>query len=391
MQARLYISRNAMHTPKTFSIGLVGTGFIASGFARLIQNHAPDLELRAVLTRRPLEQADGFPFPDRLTHSLQHLIDECDVVVECSGDVLHATDVIDQALRAGKPVVTMNSEFHVTTGSYFADKGLLTEAEGDQPGSIAALREEAIMMGFKPLVYGNMKGFLNHHPTPEEMAYWAGKQGISVAQTTSFTDGTKIQIEQALVANGFGATITGQGMQGPKTTDVTKAAIDLARSAAERGHAIADYVLAPGNAGVFVVGTHDKSEWKALNYLKLGDGPYYVLVRPFHLCQYEIIKTLRRVLQGGGVLLNNSSQPTISIVGIAKTELRAGTPIDRAIGGFQVRGEAVRIQDAPNHVPIGLIQNALVRRNIAPGQTITFDDVELPDTLALKIARELYV
>ena len=266
-----------------------------------------------------------------------------------------------------------------------------TEAEGDQPGSIAALREEAIMMGFKPLVYGNMKGFLNHHPTPEEMAYWAGKQGISVAQTTSFTDGTKIQIEQALVANGFGGTITCQGMQGPKATDVTKAAIELARGAAERGgQAISDYVLAPGNAGVFVVGTHDKSEWKALNYLKLGDGPYYVLVRPFHLCQYEIIKTLRRVLGGGGVLLNNSSQPTISIVGMAKTELTPGTRIDRAIGGFQVRGEAAQIKDVPNHVPIGLIQQAVVRRAIAPGQIITYDDVELPDTLALKIARQLY-
>lgn len=380
-----------MNIQKKTRIGLVGTGFIASGFARLIHNHAPDLELQAVLTRRPLDQADGFPFPNRLTHSLQQLIDQCDIVVECSGDVLHATDVIDQVLRAGKPVVTMNSEFHVTTGSYFADKGLLTEAEGDQPGSIAALREEAIMMGFKPLVYGNMKGFLNHHPTPEEMAYWAGKQGISVAQTTSFTDGTKIQIEQALVANAFGGTISCQGMQGPKATDVTKAAIDLARGAAERGQAIADYVLAPGNAGVFVVGTHDKSEWKALNYLKLGDGPYYVLVRPFHLCQYEIIKTLRRVLSGGGVLLNNSSQPTISMVGIAKTQLTAGTPIDRAIGGFQVRGEAVRIADAANHVPIGLIQNATVRRTLAPGQTITYDDIDLPDTLALDIARKLYI
>jgi predicted homoserine dehydrogenase-like protein len=380
-----------MNTLKKSRIGLVGTGFIASGFARLIENHAPDLELNAVLTRRPLDQTDGFPYPDRLTHSLQQLIEVCDVIVECSGDVLHATDVIDKVLQAGKPVVTMNSEFHVTTGSYFADKGLLTEAEGDQPGSIAALREEAIMMGFKPLVYGNMKGFLNHHPTPEEMAYWASKQGISVAQTTSFTDGTKIQIEQALVANGFGGTIACQGMQGPKATDVTKAAIDLARGAAERGQALADYVLAPGNAGVFVVGTHDKSEWKALNYLKLGDGPYYVLVRPFHLCQYEIIKTLRRVLSGGGVLLNNSSRPTISIVGIAKAELKVGTPIERAIGGFQVRGEAVRIQEAPNHVPIGLIQNAVVRRTLAPGQTITFDDIELPDTLALKIARQLYV
>ena len=378
-----------MNSPQK-RIGLVGTGFIASGFARLLHHHAPDLSLNVVLTRRPAASVEGFPRTDRFTHSEEELLDKSDLIVECSGDVLHATRIIDLALRAGKPVVTMNSEFHVTTGSYFADKGLLTEAEGDQPGSIAALREEAVMMGFKPLVYGNMKGFLNHHPTPEEMAYWAGKQGISVEQTTSFTDGTKIQIEQALVANGFGGTITRQGMEGPKASDVTKAAIDLARTAAERGQTISDYVLAPGHAGVFVVGTHDKSEWKALNYLKLGDGPYYVLVRPFHLCQYEIIKTVRRVLGGGGVLLNNSSKPTVSIVGIAKTDLPVGTRIDRAIGGFQVRGEAARMADVRGHVPIGLIQDAVVTRPVSAGQTLSFDDVELPDTLAYKIARQLY-
>jgi predicted homoserine dehydrogenase-like protein len=372
-------------------IGLVGSGFIASGFARLVAYHHPDLTISAVLTRRRLDQPGDFPFPERLTHSLQELLDKSDLIVECSGDVLHSTDVIDQALKAGKPVVTMNSEFHITTGSHFVGKGLLTEAEGDQPGSTAALREEAIMMGFKPLVYGNMKGFLNHHPTPEEMAYWAGKQGISVEQTTSFTDGTKIQIEQALLANCFGATITRQGMQGPKATDISKAAIDLARTAAELGQAISDYVLAPGNAGVFVVGTHDKSEWKALNYLKLGDGPYYVLVRPFHLCQYEIIKTVRRVLNGGGILLNNSAQPTISIVAIAKTAIKAGTRVDRAIGGFQFRGEAVRVKDAPGHVPIGLVQNAVIRRDVEPGQVLKYDDVDLPASLAFDIARQLYL
>lgn len=379
-----------MNTVKKHRIGLVGTGFIASGFARLIHNHAPDLSLTSVLTRRPLEQAGSFPFPERLTQSVQQLIDTSDIIVECSGDVLHSTEVIDQALRAGKPVVTMNSEFHVTTGSWFADKGLLTEAEGDQPGCIAALHEEAVMMGFKPIVYGNMKGFLNHLPKPEEMAYWSGKQGISIEQTTSFTDGTKIQIEQAFVANRFGATITRQGMEGPSAVDVNKTAIELARFAAELGQPIADYMLAPGKAGVFVVGTHDAEEWKALNYLKLGDGPYYVLVKNFHLCQYEIVKTVRRVINGGGVLLNNSTHPTLSIVGIAKTALPVGTRIDRAIGGFQVRGEAARIQDVPGHVPMGLIQNAVITRPVEAGQILSFDDVELPDSLALDISRKLY-
>lgn len=376
---------------KQHRIGLIGTGFIASGFARMLQRNNPDLKLTSVLTRRARDEKNAFPFADRLTHSISEVLDNSDIVVECSGDVLHATDVIHQAMLAGKPVITMNSEFHVTTGSYFAGKGFITEAEGDQPGCIAALREEAEIMGFKPVVYGNMKGFLNHNPQPEEMRHWSTKQGISIEQTTSFTDGTKIQIEQAFAANAFGATITKQGLEGLAATDVNETAIELAKMAQTVGSPIADYMLAPGKvAGVFVVCTHESEEAAAFSYLKLGNGPFYVLVKNYHLCQYEIIKTVRRVINGGSVLMNNSEHPTISVVAIAKQDLPVGTRIHRAIGGFQVRGEAARIQDVPRHVPIGLIQNAVVSRPIQAGQVIGFDDVDLPETMAFEIARTLY-
>jgi predicted homoserine dehydrogenase-like protein len=376
---------------KQHRVGLIGTGFIASGFARMLQNHGRDLRLTSVLTRRARDEKNAFPFPERLTHSIAEVIDNSDMVIECSGDVLHATEVIHQAMLAGKPVITMNSEFHVTTGSYFARMGTVTEAEGDQPGCLAALREEAEMMGFKPVVYGNMKSFLNHAPTPEDMLHWSSKQGISIEQTTSFTDGTKIQIEQAFVANAFGATITRQGLEGPATTDLDSSAIELAQKAQAMGSAIADYVLAPGKpAGVFVVCTHHDLEAPALNYLKLGNGPYYVLMKNYHLCQYEILKTVRRLINGGGVLLNNSESPTVSVVAIAKTDLPVGTRIQRAMGGFQVRGEAALIRDVPRHVPIGLIQNAVVARPIQAGQIIEFNDLDLPDSMAFDIARTLY-
>ncbi len=78
----------------------------------------------------------------------------------------------------GKAVVTMNSEFHVTVGSHFVGAGLVTEAEGDQSGSLAALAEEVRAMGFVPRIFGNTKGYLNLNPKPEDMAYWAAKQGI---------------------------------------------------------------------------------------------------------------------------------------------------------------------------------------------------------------------
>jgi len=284
-------------------------------------------------------------------------------------------------------VVTINAELQVTTGSYLAGKGFLTEAEGDQPGSLAALHEEAVQMGFKPLVYGNMKGYLNHNPTPEDMAYWSARQGTSVDQTTSFTDGTKVQIEQVVVGNHYGATITRQGLEGLQSTNLQDSANILAQLAEQLGKPIVDYVIPSGYSagGVFVVGRHDEDQAGAIEYFKLGKGPYYVLVRPFHLCSLEVGKTLRRVIASGKVLLNNSTTPTLSVAAIMKKSMAAGDVIERGIGGYSVRGEAVKIAECPDHLPIGLLKHSVLKRAVEPGQILTFDDVELLPSRALDI------
>lgn len=376
-----------MPNPHSKKIGVSGTGMIARGFLRLIKQHYPDLEISRILTRRPFNSFSDFPLAERLTHSIDDLVDHSDLIVECSGDVFHGTEVIERAFEAGLPVVTVNAELQVTTGSYLAGKGFITEAEGDQPGSLAALHEEALQMGFKPLVYGNMKGYLNHDPTPENMAYWARLQGISIDQTTSFTDGTKVQIEQVVVGNGLGATITRQGLEGIASTNLNDSASVLGILAERLGQPITDYIIPSGfpAGGVFLVGRHDADQQQAIEYFKLGPGPYYTLIRPFHLCSLEVGKTVRRVLAGGGVLLNNSTAPTLGVAAIAKRPMRAGELIERGIGGFQFRGEAVKLAEHPDHVPIGLLRKTALKRAVEPGQIITYDDVDILPSRALEI------
>jgi predicted homoserine dehydrogenase-like protein len=370
----------------THAIGIAGTGFIARGFARLVLRSHPDLRIAAVLTRRDPATVE-FPGALRLTHSIDELVERCKLIVECSGDPIHATEVVSRALAAGRQVVTMNSEFHVTTGSYFASQGLLTEAEGDQPGCLAALHEEALAMGFKPVAYVNMKGYQNHAPTEADMRYWAERQNFSVQQTTSFTDGTKLQIEQAFIANGMGATLIRRGMIGSTDADVKAVARSLGLAADGLRQPVADYVLHGSHApGVFLVARHDAAEQVPLRTIKMGDGPYYVLMRNYHLCALEIAKTVRRVLAGGPPLLTNSTAPTVGVAAVAKRDIPAGTLLPYAIGSFDLRGEAVLNDEAPSHVPIGLIQNARVRHSLQAGQTVSFGDVELPDSLALRIA-----
>ena len=368
-------------------VGVSGTGMISHCFVRLIMQHYSDLRISRVLTRRSVASLSSFPMADVLTNSIDDLIANSDVIVECTGDVFFGTEVIERAFEAGVPVVTINAELQVTTGSYLSGKGFLTEAEGDQPGSLAALREDALQMGFQPLVYGNMKGYLNHNPSREDMAYWSKRQGISIEQTTSFTDGTKVQIEQVVVGNGFGATITRRGLEGLASTDLNVSGNVLGLIAEGVGQPIVDYVLPNGYSagGVFLVCRHDEMQAQAIEYFKLGPGPYYVLTRPFHLCSLEVGKTVRRVLAGGGVLLNNSVSPTLGVAAIAKREMKAGETIGRGIGGFDVRGEAVKLADELDHVPIGLLRNTVLKRPVEPGQLITFDDIEVQPSRVLDI------
>jgi len=364
-------------------IGIVGTGFIGQGILLALENQ-PDLQVSKVLTRRKINPEFKFIRPELLTDSIDELIENSDLVVECSGSVLWATVVLDRVLEANIPVVTMDSEVHVTTGSYLVHKGLITEAEGDQPGCLAVLKENAIQMGFKPLVYGNIKGFLNLMPTPEDMIYWSNRQGISLDQVTSFTDGTKVQIEQAFVANGLGADVFQPGLVGPISDNITNGGIQLAELAKGLGRSISDYILSPKSpAGVFIIAEHNPSQKDYLRYLKMGEGPYYTLVQNYHLCHLEVSKTIRRVLNGGGILLNNTTAPQVGVVAVAKKDLAAGDLIQRGIGSFEVRGIATKFSSYPNAVPIGLLENATINKPIALGEIINFEDVDLPDILAL--------
>ncbi|MEM1416565.1 MAG: SAF domain-containing protein [Myxococcota bacterium] len=365
-------------------VGIVGTGFIARGVALLLERR-DDLEVSGYLTRRSLDGDFALPrASERVTHSVEKLARESDVVLECAGDPVHSTEVVAELLERDVPVVTMDSELHVTSGHFLARRGRLSEGLGDQPGSIAYLAREAREMGFEPLVYGNVKGFLNQHPTPEDMAYWGERSGISLPQVTAFTDGTKVQIEQVLVANGMGASIARRGLIGPKAAQLPEGAALLADAATELGAPISDYVLcSAGPPGVFVVATHDAEQAPYLRYYKLGEGPHYLLTRPFHLCHLEVVRTLQATLRGDPPLLDNGgARPRYSVAAVAKRDLAAGTTISRGLGSFDVRGEAVATADEPRHLPIGLMHEVTLTRDVAAGATLTFDDVEGPDSLA---------
>ncbi|MBT0811653.1 NAD(P)-dependent oxidoreductase [Litoribacter ruber] len=369
-------------------VGIVGTGTIARGLARLISKRK-DMEVSYILTRRKGIIPDLGVSQELITQSIQQVLEHSDILVVSTGDPIYSTAIIDLAFQYGVKVVTMDADTQVLSGTWLSSRGQITEAEGDQPGCLAALREEALQMGFTPLVYGNIKGFLNHNPGFDDMTFWAKKQGFTVNSVTSFTDGTKLQIEQALVANAFGANIAQRGLIGEKTDNLEAGAFHLATIASAQNKVLSDYIISPtAPPGVFLVGTHHNDLAAGLKTYKMGDGPHYLLYKHTHLCYFEIPKTILKFYHTDKVLIDNGRFPTVSVATVAKKRIAAGTLMEKGIGSMEVRGEAMEIAEEPSHVPIGLMSKVHFTRTVEPGQVVTFDDVEINGSLAYKAWQE---
>lgn len=377
---------------KKTNIGVVGTGFIATGLIKLLLN-SPDLTVSKVLTRRPVDSIDTVP-TELLTQSVNELIDASDLIVECSGDPIHATDVISEIVKTDKKVLTINSEFHVTTGSYFTKRGyFVSEADGDQPGCLARLKKEAEGMAFDPVAYVNLKGFLNPDPTMEDMEYWSKKQQLALDQVVSFTDGTKLQVEQAFVANGLDATIAQDGMIGA-TVDTLSDLDYLVEASDKVGAPISEYLLCKGSPpGVLIVAKSEEADrlpgYLPFSRLKTTNGLGYVLLRTYHLVHLEARNTIRNVLNGEGILLTNSSNPKITVSAMAKRDMQPGDTITKGAGGFDVRGHAVQLKDHKDAVPICLLKHTPIIKPVERGEIITFDHVDLKSTTALDCYQDI--
>jgi predicted homoserine dehydrogenase-like protein len=368
---------------KKLRIGIVGTGGIGRGLAKLIARRN-DMVISKILTRRKGQISDLGVSQDFLTTSPEKIFDSSDLLVVSTGDPIYSTEIIYKAFEYGLPVVTMDADTQVVSGSWLSKRGVITEANGDQPGCLAALNKEVVQMGFKPLVYGNIKGFLNKNPSLEDMLFWAQKQGYSLSSVTSFTDGTKLQIEQAFIANGLGLDIVKTGLVGYETSDFESGAYALGEIAKNEKTVISDYIISRESPpGVFITATHQEDLAAELVTYKMGKGPFYLLYKPMHLCFFEIPNSILNLVNHNEILLDNGSVPSISVGTIAKKNLTSGSFIDKGIGGMEVRGEAIKIADCTNHLPIGLMSKVQLKRNIEEGELITFDDIDIPDSMAL--------
>lgn len=312
-----------------------------------------------------------------------------DVLVEATNTVEFAVKACIMALERKIHVVLMNAEVDLLLGPYLhyvaGENGvIITSDAGDQYGVVARMAREIQMWGLKLVMLGNIKGFLNRYAMKEAMRKEAEKRYLNVVQCVAYTDGTKLNIEQALLANGFGLKPWVRGMEGPRCDDVEEVFEKFDFTRYDEG--VVDYILgAKPGGGVFVVGYCDEPlQRQYLEYYKRGKGPYYLFYRPYHLCHLETPKAIATAFLYKKKILEPLGKPT-DVFAFVKKDLCKGLAIRSAIGGDDFYGLIDARENAKDLVPIALLDTdettaPILNRPKHRDEPLYWSDLDFPET-----------
>lgn len=390
-------------------VGMVGAGTMGRGIALQILTSVKGMAMVAIANRTiskaeaayrdaGISEVEAVENVTQLEDSIsagQHAITEdptllcqarnIDAIIEVTGKVEFAAQVILQAIKSKKHVILMNAELDATLGPILkvcADMNgvVYTNSDGDQPGVIMNLYRFVKAIGFKPVLAGNMKGLQDPYRTPETQRAFAERYNLKPTMATAFADGTKISMEMAVVANATGLRVGKRGMYGPRCNHV-KDAINLFPLEQLLDTGLVDYILGAEPApGVFVIGYNENPiQQRYLDYYKMGNGPLYVFYTPYHLCHFETPLTVARAVLFRDAAATPLAGPVCDVITIAKRDLKAGEVLD-GIGGFTCYGVAENsdVCRAQKLLPMGLSEGCRLKRDIPKDQVLTYEDVDLP-------------
>lgn len=322
-----------------------------------------------------------------------------DVLLEATGVPVIGAQAALRAAYQGTPIAMMNVETDITVGPilrWFAEqKGVLYAlAAGDEPAACQELYDFADSLGFTIVAAGKGKNNpLDWHSTPEdpEIVTEAARRGLSPNMLVEFIDGSKTMIEMAAVSNATGLVPDARGMHGPYTSrdklHKTFALVEDGGVLNQMG--IVDYGVGPVAPGVFLIVRTDHPRLQEAMILRdMGNGPYYTLFRPFHLCSIEVPLTCAMLVIRKRANMVPLDRLVSEVFAVAKRDLLPGDILD-AIGGTTYYSlidtyEAARADDL---LPIGLAKGACVNRLIRKDTPITCKDVEVKESTILDLRR----
>jgi len=321
------------------------------------------------------------------------------VVIDATGSPEMGARVSLECINNKKHIVMMNVECDVTVGPILRQMAenagvVYSLTAGDEPGSIVEVYRFAKALGFKVVAAGKGKNNpLDIYATPAQWEERAREREMSAKMLVEFVDGSKTMIEMAAVSNATGLIPDLRGMHGPKCN-----VKDLAKvfSRKEQGgildkEGVVDFAIGDVNPGVFVIVTTDQKRIiDGLVQRDMGDGPNYLLYRPYHLCSIETPITAAQQVIYGESTAHPMKKLTSEVITIAKKDLKAGEILD-AIGEYCYRAsiELANIASESNMLPVGLAKGAVLKCDVNKDTVITYDMVALNDKSVLLQLRRI--
>ena len=318
-----------------------------------------------------------------------------------------------------KHIIMVNVEADVLAGPLLARRAkeagiIYSMASGDQPALIAEMVDWARTIGLEVVCAGKGTKYLPvyHQSTPDTV--W-GHYGFNAEQVAggdfnaqmfnSFLDGTKSALEMAAVANGCELTPPKEGLYFPPcgVDDLPhilrpradggilaqKGMVEVVSSIERDGRP----VFRDLRWGVYAV-FEAPSQYVMDCFQQYGlktdaSGKYAAMYKPYHLIGLELgisVASIAVRQEATGA----TGEWRGDVGATAKRALKKGEKLDGE-GGFTVYGKLMQTADSLrlNALPIGLAHNMVLKRDIAEGAVVTWDDVDYDATKqAVAIRRE---
>lgn len=435
----LLLEREAAGRPVT--VGLIGAGKFGTMFlsqARLTRGmHVVAVaDLNAGRARDQLKTANwptesyaASSLDDALKRGATLVTDDApsllthpgiEVIVEATGvpqaGIAHAM----KAIANGKHIVMVNVEADALAGPLLARKAkeagvVYSLAWGDQPALICEHVDWARACGFKVIAAGKGTRYEPHYHQSNPGNVWdildkylkiTDRNSINPKMFNSFVDGTKSGIEMTAVCNATGLVPQSDGLAFPPATRFELAEICKPKSAGgtlekEGVTEVTSSVYRDGRdvphnlaLGTYVVfeGETEYARRCFSEYAMLQDasGRYAALYRPIHMIGLELgVSVASAALRKEPTGAPNGFRS--DVVATAKTDLKSGTMLDGE-GGYCVWGKQTPADRSLDDglLPLGLAHNVKLKRDIAQGAAVRWDDVEYdPHDVAVKVRREM--
>lgn len=308
-------------------------------------------------------------------------------IVEATGNPQNGAKVAYKAILNKKHIIMLNVECDSAIGPTLyklaQENGVVyTGAAGDEPAAIIELVEFAMGLGFEVVACGKGKNNPKDiYATNESVADLAKQKQICEKSLTSFVDATNTMIELNAVGNAIGFKPDVFSCHGISSDikDLPNKLMLKEEGGLLNSFKTLDYVhgIAPGVYAI--VRGKTKEEIDTLKYLGMGNGPNYVLYRPYHLCSLETPVSIYRAVVKGEASLAPFAGQICDTVTHAKRDMKAGELL-HGIGSDYVYGSLTSHEDAleRNLLPIAIITaGTRLTVDVKKDQLITYDMVEL--------------